>query len=225
LPPIAHIRKLKNVPLFSSLTNDQLAVIGYHCERKSYQSGTVLFREKQLGDDFFIILAGSVKIFTSNAGGEEKILTVVKAGESFGELSLIDGKPRSASAQTLEDCTMLVLNKSNFLEVLRQHFDISMCIMQELCHRLRDTNAHVHDLTFLDSRTRILKNLIQMANKHGIRRGTTITLKVVLNYQELSRMAGVQQEILMQVLRELQMKSILLISADEFTIDLSKLRN
>lgn len=219
------IELLTKVPLFSNMNEQQLELIAQRCHRKGYPSGTILFREKEIGNEFYIVLAGSVKIYTSSPGGGEKVLTVVKSGESFGELALIDGKPRSASAQTLETCALLVLDKQDFLDVLRAQFDISLCIMQELCQRLRDTNSHVHDLTFLDSRTRILKQLITMANKHGTRRGSQITLRVTLNYDELSQMAGVQKDVLMQVLRELQAKGVLMATYDEFTIDLSKLRN
>lgn len=80
-------------------------------------------------------------------------------------------------------------------------------------------------MTFLDSKTRILKHLIQMAGKHGTRKGSEITLWVVLNYDELAQMAGVQMGVLVQVLRELQQKGILFITVDAFTIDLSKLRS
>ena len=169
------------------------------------------------------MLSGSVKIYTSS-GGEDKILTVFKAGESFGELSLLDGKPRSASAQTLEDSALIILEKASFLNVLSHNFDITVVIMQELCQRLRDTNQHVHDLTFLDSRTRVLKHLITMANKHGERQGTMISLKIVFDFDDLSRMAGVKKDILMQVIRELQTKGILQVTDEGFTIDLAKLR-
>ncbi len=218
------ITLLKNVSLFQNLSDEQLAHIGQYCVRVSAKSGTILFREKELGEEFYILLAGSVKIYTTSANSEEKILSVFRPGESFGELSLIDGKPRSATAETIQDSVLLSLSKQNFLAIMANKFDITLTIMQELCQRLRDTNQHVHDLTFLDSRTRVLKNLIQMANKHGTRRGSQITLRVVINYDELSLMAGVQKDVLMQVLRELELKSILHIASDEFTLDLSKLR-
>ena len=218
------ISLLKNVSLFNNLTDDQLEFISQYCGRANVRAGSVLFHEKEIGTEFFILITGSVKIYTTSANGEEKILSVMTSGDSFGELALIDGKPRSASAQTVEDCVLLVLSKQNFLGILATKFDITLSIMQELCQRLRDTNEHVHDLTFLDSRTRILKHLIQTANKNGIRKGTQITLRVVLNYDELAQLAGVSRDTLIQVIRELQMKSILHVTADAFTIDLSKIR-
>ncbi len=218
------IEYLQKATLFSGLTEEQLQTVASICTRKAYRSGTVLFREREPGATFYIVITGSVKIYTSSASGEEKILSVFQSGDSFGELSLIDGKPRSASAQTLEDSILFSLHGQEFIDVLRNNFDISMAIMRELSNRLRDTNQHVHDLTFLDAKTRVIKNLIQLANKGGQRMGTKILIKTALNYDELARMAGVTKNILMQVLRDMQEKGIIAPGMNEFTLDLSKLR-
>lgn len=215
---------LKTVSFFNKLNDEQLSKIYSHCHKKSYPVGTLLFREGDQGNVFYIMLSGSVKIFTSNHSNEEKILSVFKAGDSFGELSLIDGKPRSASAATLEDSTMYALSSYDFLDLMRDHFDIALGIMQELGQRLRDTNQHVHDLTFLDARTRVVKNLIVMANKSGKRTGNVIAIKMALNYNELARMAGVTHKVLTEVIRDLQDKKLLALADHGFVIDLSKLR-
>jgi CRP/FNR family cyclic AMP-dependent transcriptional regulator len=215
---------LRKVPLFSSLNNSQLTIISNICSKKSFKANTVLFHEKELGSVFYIVFSGSVKIYTAATSGEEKILSLFKTGDSFGELSLIDGKPRSASAQTLEDSVMIALSAPNFLDMLKSNFDISLCIMQELCNRLRDTNQHVHDLTFLDARSRVIKSLIKLANKNGIRSGNIVTIKMMLNYDEVSQMAGVQKPILMQVIRDFQERQILTFLGNEMKLDLAKLR-
>lgn len=215
---------IKKVPLFARLNENQQNALAQICIRRSYKGNTVLFSEKEIGNVFYMVVSGSVKIFTTGGSGEEKILSICKSGESFGELSLIDGKPRSASAQTLENCVLLSMTAQNFLELLRNHFDITLVIMQELSNRLRDTNQQVHDLTFLDARTRVIKSLITMANKHGIRSENKITIKLVLNFDEISQLAGVQKVILMQVIRDLEEKQILAISPSDFKLDLAKLR-
>ncbi|UJF32017.1 Crp/Fnr family transcriptional regulator [Paenibacillus hexagrammi] len=218
------IEFVKRVPLFSQLTEAQLQAVAQICSKRTYKANTVLFAEKDMGSVFYIVLSGSVKIYTTSNTGEEKILSICKAGESFGELSLIDGKPRSASAQTLEDSVLITLTGQNFLELLRSHFDMTLGIMRELSNRLRDTNQHVYDLTFLDARTRVIKSLIKMANKHGMRSGNIITIKLVLNFDEISQLAGVQKVTLMQVIRDLEEKEILSISPSDFKLDLAKLR-
>lgn len=215
---------LKNVSLFAFLNESQLELISRHCVRKSTDAGTILFREKEIGTEFYILVSGSVKIYTADNQGKEKILAVMQAGDSFGELALIDGKPRSASAATVEKCVLLSLSKQDFFAVLQDHFDITLSIMQELCNRLRVTNEHVRDLAFLDARTRVLKQLILMANRNGVRQGQLITLRVVLNFDELAQLAGVKRNDIMQVIRELEARGILSVSADSFTLNLANLR-
>ncbi|WP_309120357.1 Crp/Fnr family transcriptional regulator [Paenibacillus sp.] len=216
---------LHQVPLFKHLSDDQLTRLSEICSRKGFKAGTVLFREKEPGDVFYIIVSGSVKVFTSNSVGEEKILSVFQAGDNFGELSLIDGKPRSASAQVLEDSMFLTLRGSDFIHLLRSLPDMSLTIMQELCRRIRETNDHVYDLTFVDARTRVLKNLIIFANRNGVRSGNTIQIRIALNYDELARMAGVTKSVLMEVIRDLERIHILNATPHGFSLDLSKLRS
>jgi CRP/FNR family transcriptional regulator, cyclic AMP receptor protein len=215
---------LSKVSLFSRLDPAQLQLIAGICVRKAYPNSTVLFRENDPGSTFYIVYSGSVKVYTSH-GGDEKILSVFKAGDSFGELSLIDGKPRSASAQTLEDSQLVSISAASFHELLKENFEISLWIMRELCERLRETNQHVHDLTFLDARSRVIKNLIRLANKHGTREGTSIHIKVNLNYDELSQMSGCQKPIMMEVMRDLQARGIVMMLHNGFRLELSKLRS
>ncbi|MBD0381673.1 Crp/Fnr family transcriptional regulator [Paenibacillus sedimenti] len=218
------IELVKKVPLFSQLNEAQLNAVAEICTSRSYNGSTVLFSEKEIGSIFYIVYSGSVKIYTTSSTGEEKILSICSSGESFGELSLIDGKPRSASAQTLVESVLITLTAQNFLDLLRNHFDITLGIMKELGSRLRDTNQHVYDLTFLDARTRVIKSLITLANKHGMRHGNIITIKLVLNFDEISQLAGVQKMTLMQVIRDLEEIRILTITPTDFKLDLAKLR-
>ncbi|MFK7694203.1 Crp/Fnr family transcriptional regulator [Paenibacillus sp. HJGM_3] len=218
------IEFLRQVPLFAKLNEDQLNLIAGICSKKAVRSGTILFREKEPGSIFYVVYMGSVKIFTSNSAGEEKMLSLFKEGESFGELSLIDGKPRSATAQAMEDTILIALSADSFLEVMRNNFEITLGILQELSQRLRDTNQHVYDLTFLDARSRIIKNLIMLANKNGIRNGNLIVVRHPLNYDEISQMAGVQKNVLMQVMRDLTDKRIVTLGSNDFSLHLDRLR-
>lgn len=218
------IELLRNVSLFDQLSDEQLEHILSIAERQTIPGNTVLFHENDHGASFYVILKGSIKIFKRSASGEEKVLTMLQSGDSFGELSLIDGRPRSASAATLEPTTVLVVTERAFHDLLRANFDITRRIMAELCQRLRDTNQHVHDLTFLDSRTRVIKNLILLANRHGRRNGHLIVIRMPLNYDELAQMAGVQKHVLAEVIRDVEERGILQLAPNQYTLDLSKLR-
>ncbi|MBD2844628.1 Crp/Fnr family transcriptional regulator [Paenibacillus sp. IB182496] len=216
------IELLKMNALFERLTDAQLQHILSIARQSVHRAGTMLFYEKDHGATFYIVLKGSVKIFT-RVDGAEKMIALIRAGDSFGELSLIDGLPRSASAQTLEDCTLLAITEDSFHRLLKEHFDIARGIMAELCRRLRDTNEHVSDLTFLDARTRVIKSLIRLMNRYGARSGARITMSLPLNFDELAQMAGVPESALRQVVRDCQAKGILLIDRAGVVLDLARL--
>jgi CRP-like cAMP-binding protein len=218
------IEWLKKVSLFDNLNDEQLENIVRITQRRTFAPGTVLFQEKDLGQTFYVVLAGSIKLYTRSASGEEKVLSVVNPGESFGELSLLDGRPRSASAQTLEATTVLELSSQAFMNLLQAHFDITRGILTELCRRLRQTNEQVNDLTFLDGRTRVLKNLILLANRNGKRDGQIISMHMALNYDELAQLAGVTKQVLTEVLRELEIRGVLQFGINEYRLNLAKLR-
>jgi len=219
------IEWLKKVSLFDNLNDEQLEHILRIAHKRTLAAGTVLFREKEPGHTFYVILSGSIKIFTRSNTGAEKVLSMMTAGESFGELSLLDGRPRSASAQTLEATSLLELSSGAFMELLRTHFDITRGILSELCRRLRQTNEQVNDLTFLDGRTRVLKNLILIANRNGKREGQVISIHMTLNYDELAQLAGVSKALLSDVLRELEDRGVLEFGINEYRLNLAKLRN
>ena len=217
------MRFLRQVALFRHLNDYQLAIINNMCTRESYFAGHVLFREGDPGSVFYMVISGSVKIYTSNAEGQEKILSIMKAGDSFGELALIDQEPRSASAQVMEDAVLYALRRDHFLSLLKANFEITVGIMKELSARLRETNRQVHDLVFLDERSRITKSLVKIAARDGQRDGQQIYFRVGLNYDELAQLAGVKKDTLLQALREFQDRKVLQISSDHFVLDLSRI--
>ena len=89
------IEWLKKVSLFDNLNDEQLEHILRIAQRRTIPQGSILFQEKELGHTFYVVLAGSIKLFTKGNNGEEKVLSLVNAGESFGELSLLDGDDRA----------------------------------------------------------------------------------------------------------------------------------
>jgi cAMP-binding proteins - catabolite gene activator and regulatory subunit of cAMP-dependent protein kinases len=214
---------IRTVSLFQNLNDEQLDKVWAICKKVKYGPNTVLFREKEAGGAFYIVVSGSVKIYTSH-GGSQKILATFQPGDSFGEMSLIDGKPRSATAETLEESTLLSIEARDFLHLLQEQFDITLEIMRDLVQRLRDTNEHVQDLTFLDARTRVVKRLLMLANRNGRREGSVIHVRNALNYDELSRLAGVQHQVLIETVRDLETKGLLRFVPDGYRIDLTKLK-
>ncbi|WP_195576348.1 Crp/Fnr family transcriptional regulator [Paenibacillus sp. 1001270B_150601_E10] len=217
------IQLLKRVPLFSELSDEQMDIVTSITSQLEFEPNTVLFERGDPGSAFCIVMKGSVKVYTSNEEGHQKILAVFHPGDSFGELSLIDGKPRSATVETLEDTVLITITNESFHLLLRAHYDIAQKVMIQLCSRLRATNTHVYDLTFLEPSARIIKNMIRNAKLHGERLEDKLIVRSAFSREATAGLAGVKLHILDEVLHELQSESILSIASDHYSIDLAKL--
>jgi CRP-like cAMP-binding protein len=218
-------RILIKIPLFSKFNNKQMELLMGNINIQRAKAQTILFRENEPGDTFFAILQGSIKIYTRSGEGLEKILSVYKSGDSFGELSLIDGKPRSASAQTLESTEMIVISRENLIHVMQTHFDLAHNIMMDLAQRIMDSQQHIEELTLFDPHTRVIKSLIKLTLRFGKRAAHSIAVHMPLELNELAQMAGVKVNELQDVLLELEKQQFLKMKHNYFELNLIKLRN
>lgn len=111
---------------------------------RTYRKGEVIFEESAPGYEMFIVHSGKVRLMKKATGGEEKTLAVLSPGEFFGEMSLIDGSPRSTSAVTEDDGTNLIaLDMTKFIYLIQQHPQFSFTIMGKLSQRLREANVSI----------------------------------------------------------------------------------
>lgn len=140
---MSHISLLKSIALFEGLEESDLNKISEVVKERAAPKGTVLFKEGDIGDSFYLIKEGGVEILKKE-GGEEKVVNTIEAGDKnnfFGEMALIEGAPRSATLRTSKDSTLLVISKSDFDMLLRLNSFISLRIMTALSRRLRSTGA------------------------------------------------------------------------------------
>ena len=107
-----------------------------------YQSTEVIFSQNMPGQEMFIVYSGRVDLYSQTPSGESKLLRIIRAGDFFGEMALVDESPRSATAIAGEDNTrLLVLDKSKFLYLLRNQPDFALVVMGKLCRQLRDATT------------------------------------------------------------------------------------
>ena len=149
------INFLKLVPLFSSLKDDELDAILNHSSKVNYPKNKIIFLENEEGNELYMILKGSVKVVRISESGEEITLAVLQKGDFFGEMSLLDGKPRSATVISDEDSILIHLNKSNFEKVIEQYPRIALKLLKELTSRLRKADDLIGKLAFLNVSGRI----------------------------------------------------------------------
>ncbi|MGE5703900.1 MAG: Crp/Fnr family transcriptional regulator [Clostridia bacterium] len=215
---------LKATPLFDNLEHEELVRISTICEKKWVSKDTVLFRQGEKGSTFYIIVTGSVKIYNESNEGKEKIITVLRDRDSFGEFSILDGEARSASVATMEDTLFLTISMDAFHLLLERNFSITFKVIQQLVTRLRRTNQHVMDLVFLDAKSQILKTLLSLASQHGTRKGDRVSLGVVLTDADIASMAGISAELTGYVLQEMLTKETLVQEENMYYLDLAVIK-
>ena len=138
-----HSELLAQIPLFDTLAAEDLEALASRMTERHYKTGEKVFDKNDQGSSMYIVLSGAVQIFLPGSGPDEPpvVLKDARTGEYFGELSLFDDKPRSASVQATVDTTLLELTRSDFGDHLSKSTNAAMTILAEMAERLRETNA------------------------------------------------------------------------------------
>jgi CRP/FNR family transcriptional regulator/CRP/FNR family cyclic AMP-dependent transcriptional regulator len=155
------------------------------------------------GDDsvqaLYLIASGSVQVYMTGVDGRETILSFLERGDFFGEMSLIDGEPRSASVRTVTDAQMLIIHRESFLKLIRQSPEIAMGLLSELSKRLRKANRQIGSLSTMSVSGRVAGTLLNLMEERGVRihtdNGSMVT--VIHNrptQQQLADMSGTTRE-------------------------------
>jgi CRP/FNR family cyclic AMP-dependent transcriptional regulator len=134
------LEALRSVPLFSSLDDEAAAALRRLLGVEHRPAGAVLFRAGDRGDRMYLIEAGRVRIHIQDAGGDELTLAELGGGDFFGEMSILDGKPRSAQATVTEDARLAVLSREDFLDFVRRTPEVALRMLSAITERLRHTD-------------------------------------------------------------------------------------
>jgi CRP/FNR family cyclic AMP-dependent transcriptional regulator len=124
--------------LSAEMTNDKFI--------QSYSKDQIIFKQNSSGNEMYIVSSGRVKLLSESETGRRMVLATLKPGEHFGEMSLVDGSPRSATAiAARENTRLVVLDKPNFLYLVSQQPEFAFAMMETLCQRIRDSNAQLSE--------------------------------------------------------------------------------
>jgi len=193
---------LARVPALAKLPRDDLVALAAAARRRHYRRDEVIFHRDDPGDSLHIIESGRVEIVLPSAEGEELILAILGPGDFFGDLSLLDGAPRSATATAGEDTATIVVHRSDFLTWLQSRPRAVAAVLEALAQRLRATNELLGDVAFLEAPRRLAKRLLEVASaapEPG--RGP---IQVRLTQEELASLVGISRESVNKHLRAWQ---------------------
>jgi CRP/FNR family cyclic AMP-dependent transcriptional regulator len=183
---------LARVPLFASLKPDHLADLAARLKTRNYRRGEVIFHQDDPGADLHIVKSGQVKIAASSLEGEEIIMALLTSGDSFGEIALLDGEPRSASAVAMEATQTLALSRTDFLDIITGDAELKT-ILASVAAGWRKASHLLQDAMFLDLPARLAKRLLELAEKHGVRTANGVEIDLQLTQQDLAAAVGVSR--------------------------------
>ena len=206
---MSYLHLLKKIPIFSRLDDSDLNPLESFLTKRRYPEGQIIFHMGDEGGNLYIINRGRVKITLPSQLGEEIILTILSPGEILGELSFIDGKPRSATVQAIEETEVLCLSRDDFLNFLRDRFDIALGVLEVLAQRLRETDSLLAESYFLDITSRLAKKILDLGRDFGIREELGIRIGVRVTQKDLASMVGATRESVNKQLKVLRQNGII----------------
>ena len=198
-PPIS-TAVLRSVPLFSSVPEEQLRLLTTLVTRRSSTRGSIIMAAGDPTDSLYIILSGRLKVMMSDADGKEVILSILGAGEFFGEMGLIDDNPRSASVVAIEPCELLAITRRDFKKCMTENAEMAMAVMRGLVRRLREADRKIGSLALLDVYGRVARLLLDMSETVDGQKMVTKRLPK----QDIAKMIGASREMVSRVMKDLQ---------------------
>ena len=209
---------LRRVPLFEGLGDEDLEAIGNVTIPRSFDKDQVIILAEEEGDALFIISRGQVKVSIVSEDGREVILSLLGEGAVFGELALLDGKPRSANVVATQDTEIYMVRRADFLQLLYKVPQIAVGLLAELAGRLRRTDRKIEGLALLDVTSRISETLLQLAADQGTQTDEGILLEGRPTHQQLANMSGTTRETVSRVLKRLETQGYLSVTGRVITI-------
>jgi CRP/FNR family cyclic AMP-dependent transcriptional regulator len=201
---VDNLELLRQVPLFARLAPAELRVLDASLSSRSFARGAMIFHQGSEGDVLYMIVRGQVRIFTNSLLGQELSMKVFRSGEFFGELALLDGHPRSASAQAMVATETLTLHRDAFRRAISAAPEIAVSVLEELSARLRRTNIYVEHLTSQSAPQRVVRTLLDLADQHGVGEQGATRIDLHLTQDDLASLAGTTRETVNRVLSGLR---------------------
>ncbi len=198
------ISLLRFFPLFSDLSASELEYVGSLVVERKFRKNNLIIFEDDVGNNLFVIKKGRVKISHISSEGGEAILAILGPGDFFGELSVIDGLGRSASVTSIDDVELIMLQRSDFMELLERIPKIAITLLKELASRIRKSDSHIRSLSLLDAKGRVASTLIRLAEDIGKIKQDRIVIEELPLQRDLASIAGTSRETISRVIKKFE---------------------
>lgn len=209
---------IRNVSFFSTLSDHELEMVARIAHVKSFSKGYMVFEEGEKRDTLYIVLKGRVKVSLFDEDGREYILDIIGKDGFFGELSLFEELSGFANVMTLEQSDLLIIRRNDFMRLLMENRDFSMSMIKELSKRLRAANEKLKSFAFLGVEGRILKYLMDIGEKSGVRIKDRIIIESGPTQVEIASACGCSRETVSRMVKSLVEKGRLSVLKKQYTI-------
>jgi CRP/FNR family cyclic AMP-dependent transcriptional regulator len=185
----------------SAATIQQIAALAI---RRPYEPDALVFSQGDPGDSLYGVVTGKVRISASTREGKEMFLNIMEPGDTFGEIALLDGNPRTATATTTAPCELMIIPRAQFLALLQREPTVAIHLLQLLCQRIRWTSAQAEDSALLAVPSRLARRLLSLAKLHGHHSPKGVQL--IISQEEMGRFLGISRQAVNQYLQEWRTK-------------------
>ncbi len=210
---------LAKTKVLSALSSDILERLGARAIERAYEHGQLIFQQGDPGDSLLVVTQGRVKVFVTSEDAGKMVLVTLSPPDSFGELALIDGGPRSASAESLEASTLLVLPRSSLLDTLADEPVLAKALLESLGDTVRRLTEQAADLVFLDLNGRVAKLLLSLTNSRGDGELEASVLDLHLTQTDLAHMVGGSRQSINEILHVFQRQGYLRLEGRRIVLD------
>lgn len=186
--------------LFRGLAPATLDQIARLSVRRSYEPDAVIFSQSDPGNALFGVITGRVRISASSVGGREVFLNIMEPGDTFGEIALLDGRPRTAHASAMVKSELFIVSREQFLALLARDPLLIDHLLRLLCARLRWVSGFAEESALLSVPARLARRLLSLGKLHGNEIDTGIELKI--SQDEVASFLGLSRQIVNQHLQD-----------------------
>ncbi len=194
---------LKDLSVFSLLDGDEIQSICQNGYLKEYRRGEIIFFENDSEKKLYLLVDGQVKLSMLSSEGREKVMTILQAGDIFGEISLFDHDPHPLTAEVLEKARLMILDWNDLEEIIMEQPRLALKIIEALSKKTRLLTSQVRDLVFHDAKGRLANLLIRFAKDFGQKVDEGTMIEIILTHQEIANLLGVSRVTVTKTLNKL----------------------
>jgi len=196
--------------LFAELDERELASIAAVAKTRRYAKDDAVFHADEIGDVFYLIREGQVKVTMTSPEGKEIILSILAAGDFFGEMALFDNEPRSATVIAIEPLEVVSIWRTDFLHILSENFSITQKVLGELSKRLRNASNRIESLATMDVYGRLARFFLDLARQSGKVLDNEYVAVIRPTHQAIANMIGTSRETVSRLIHDLMKQNLLM---------------